>query len=64
MGWITGWGEVLSVLKTGQQIEIKRDEMGKKKRLPFKLGFVELSDGETVVNVGIHCRLLLTKVGR
>ena len=53
------------MLKTGQQIEIKkRDEMGKKKRLPFKLGFVELSDGETVVNVGIHCRLLLTKVGR
>ena len=53
------------MLITGQQIEIKRDEMGKKKkRLPFKLGFVELGDGETVVNVGIHCRLLLTKVGR
>ena len=34
-----------------------------KKRLPFKLGVVELGDGETVVEIGIHCRLLLTKVG-
>ena len=57
-----GWGiECANNRSTNRD---KRDEMGKKKRLPFKLGFVELSDGETVVNVGIHCRLLLTKVGR
>ena len=57
-----GWGiECANNRSTNRD---RRDEMGKKKRLPFKLGFVELSDGETVVNVGIHCRLLLTKVGR
>ena len=36
----------------------------KEERLPFKLGLVELGDGETIVNIGIHCRLLLTEVGR
>ena len=34
----------------------------RKEKSPFKLGVVELGDGKTVANIGIHCRLLLTKV--